>query len=226
MFLDYHNLKKFVIGETIKDTEVDEYIKNLIDLGLMPVILENLTLEIRTLSNEIIYEVYFNMESIGFIERACKIDGKNNQIKLEILKELLANDKKCKNKITKILIDYNASKLNLDINKNNVIVRLSLLETKDNKQKFNDSLYRIYCNILHEIYYDNLLIGSYKECSYYYSNSPSNDFNDCMKEVNKKVNIKQNDQLQRIIKKMRLENMHFMNQIINCKDDKVKVKNK
>ena len=36
MFLDYHNLKKLLIGEAINNTTVDEYINCLNNLGLRP----------------------------------------------------------------------------------------------------------------------------------------------------------------------------------------------
>lgn len=226
MFLDYHNLKKLLIGEAINNTTVDEYINCLNNLGLMSVILENLSLEIRTLSSDIIYEVYFNMNSIGFVEKTEKVDDENKQVKLEILKELLINDKNCKNEITNLLVDYNISKLCFMINPSKLSINLSLLETIDNKKKFNDNLYRNYCNVLNEIYYDKTLVGSYVECAYHYSNNSSNDFNDCSREVNKIIPTVSYDELKRIINKMRLENIKLKNQLRKPKDDKSKVKNK
>lgn len=225
MFLDYNKVKKFLIDNVTSVKTVDEYINDLNTLNFMDIILDNISFEVVVLLNTITYEVYFNSKSIGFVERDNKLDVTSKPSKLLILKELLNGNKECMKKLNNLIMNYNVSKL--DENKvDKLSVSLKLCDILSRKQKFSDTSYRNYCNILYNIYYDKVFIASYTEGSYYYSNNPSNNFNDCFMEVNKTVSVRTISDVNRIVKKIKLENYRLWDQLNTKEDEIIKVKKK
>ena len=200
MFIDYNNVKNFVIEELINNNRLsfEILIANLKKFNLLDIVINNIDVKLK--NNDCLYNASLFGKNLGDLY----IKYNRAVTKYNILQQFI-----CENLQNYYLLMDNL----LDYNSNN------LLNEKNNFSQFNMRLYLreiielkkdhlTYLSIKKELYYLQTMIGVFEEnedCTL----ENSTDFIELSKTINRTINVENINALEAIADKIKFDNNRY-----------------
>ena len=200
MFIDYNNVKNFVIEELINNNRLsfEILIANLKKFNLLDIVINNIDVKLK--NNDCLYNASLFGKNLGDLY----IKYNRAVTKYNILQQFI-----CENLQNYYLLMDNL----LDYNSNN------LLNEKNNFSQFNMRLYLreiielkkdhlTYLSIKKEVYYLQTMIGVFEEnedCTL----ENSTDFIELSKTINRTINVENINALEAIADKIKFDNNRY-----------------